>query len=245
MQKKRAFTLIEIIVVVSLLWLIIWFTKNFLNTTRQERILFGENCINYIFWQIEKVQSDINYERNNNLLMTGGKSPWYFGFTYDWQLSGNDIENWEIRVFGIGRTWAVDNNGFGVFEKKEYVHIPLTTNNSTNIPTQCQNKRFTVVIDSPDNSLWTHIVIPTKESDPDTNWYIWDDWERGIDQNYPGNSTGEAKFFACDKNTPWYVRNCIEIAKTYADKRSKQFYYWKCINTNPDTGKCQLRPSTN
>ena len=241
MQKRHAFTLIEVIVVVVLLWIIIWFTRNFLNTARQERILFGENCINYIFWQVEKVQSDINYERNNSLLMNGWQSPWYFGFTYDWYLTGNNGRG-EVNVFGVIRTWTLDINGLGVFDEKNYTHIPLTYGS---IPTQCKSKRFTIVIDSPEESVWTHIVIPTKESDPDTNWYIGDEWERGIDQNALWNSTWEAKFFSCDANGPWEVRNCVEVAKIYADKRSKQFYYWKCVSINPDTGRCQLRPSTN
>lgn len=223
--------MIELIIVIITLGIIIGFARNFLNTTRQERVIFGETCVNYVFWEIERVQSDIDYERNTKLLMDNWLSPDFFAFRYN---GFKDITNGagQIWVMGISLSW------WAIGTQKTYTDLQLTNNT---IPQLCKNTRFAVVLNT-----GLDIIIPTKDIDPDTNWYIW-----AAGNDYMTNTstvwqaTGEVLFYTCDSQTPWVIKNCIEIAKVYADKRSKKFYYWKCIRVNPQNWSCLSRPSTN
>ncbi len=234
MQKKRGFTMIELIIVIFTLGIIIWFARNFLNTTRQERVIFWETCVNYIFWEIEKIQSDIDYERNTKLLINNGSSlitPDFFAFRYN---GFKNTTNWsgQIAIQGI------IVSGGAIQSQKTYTDLQLTSNQ---IPQLCKNSRFAVVVNT-----GLDIIIPTKEIDPDTNWYIWSQGNDYIlNTNTVWQITGEALFYACDSSTLWTIKNCIEIAKMYADKRSKKFYYWKCIKVSSNDWSCQSRPTIN
>lgn len=153
MIKKRGFTMIELIIVIFTLWIIIWFARNFLNTTRQERVIFWETCVNYIFWEIERIQSDIDYERNTKLLMNDWLPPNFFTFKYSGFKNTTNGAG-QIKVMWVNVSWGV------VDSQKIYTDLQLT---STQIPPLCKNNRFAVVLNT-----GLDVIIPTKDI---WSWY--------------------------------------------------------------------------
>lgn len=75
--------------------------KNFLNTTKQDRKLFGETCVNYVFGTLSTFQSDVVYGRSSGLILSGNLSPDYFLITSTGYLNAARTIGWgELNIAG-------------------------------------------------------------------------------------------------------------------------------------------------
>jgi prepilin-type N-terminal cleavage/methylation domain-containing protein len=79
--KHKAFTLFELVVVIAIIGIMIQMSRNLFSTTPQERKIYGETCINYVFGKLSNFTSDITYGRYSGFLLTGDLSPDYFLLT--------------------------------------------------------------------------------------------------------------------------------------------------------------------
>jgi predicted nucleotidyltransferase component of viral defense system len=47
--------------------------KNFLNTGRQEKLIFGETCVNYLFGEMQRFSDDLKFSKNSVTSLSGSK----------------------------------------------------------------------------------------------------------------------------------------------------------------------------
>lgn len=233
------------ILVVVILWLLFAMTRSFFNVWRQKKVVFWETCLNYVFGEIDKFQTDIKY----------GKLP----VTVSWM---NGV--YRIRLFGENQWWYANSSGFAwlIFDGawddystvKNYNYISLSsknysTFNNESIPPQCYHNEYTLVAKP---SIWSRemmIAIPTVKTNS-SKWYIWDDRET----NSSPQITWEVIYSVCwlpdwQTNPVWAnlpkTTACIEIGKVHIDIRSETINFLKCAKTNDTTWICGLWPRLN
>ena len=236
-MKKKGFTILELIVVIIILWLILWFSKNFLKTDRQAKIIFGETCVNYLFGEMKRFHNDIVYGKNligisphgprgplgrivsvastisaqktiPRTAITGGIR-WSTFDQYILDESGRVTE--QIVIFWIGGRWSF-----------------------TGIPPACMSTKYTLAVQN--------LSGDDKWVSTDQGLFYWDYNINAIDKNVIYT---ESVINVCDSTTNWYLTygsNCFEIAKLIRDKRQDDYFYLKCISSNPVTGICNQRP---
>lgn len=218
---KKAFTLIEILLVVIVLGIIVSASRNFFNSSRQEKILFWENCSNYIHGVLSTLVSDIQY-----------------GKTTSWSL--DDANHYEIR-YSIGKieVWYIQS-GSDAFILKET--IKLGKNIATGNWKWCTNNQFSLA------TTWTAtmnaVAIPAKNGGLSTLW----DGNRFIGSDITSFTntlnTWSIDLYVCDKN----IENindtsCVNVSRVLIDRRSKQISLYKCLTRDSKTGKCTSRPT--
>lgn len=244
-MQKKAFTIIELTLIVAMLWLIFWMTRNFFNVWRQQKLIFWETCLNYVFWEVDKFQDGIKY----------GKLP----VTISWQ-------DWvySIRFYGIN-TWTFYTSSWFAWISFEWIwndlstvipydHISLSSNNfaplqNTPIPQQCRNAWLTIVWKTSLSSWTLQVTIPAVKTN-DTKWFVWENWVT----NTNPQTTWEIIYSVCwlrnSQVNPvrWSLLStseCIQIGKVNIDKRSETINLLKCTRTNIQTWICSAWPRLN
>lgn len=219
MRKKNAYTLIEILIVVIIVGIIAWLTRNIFNDTRQNKIILGENCSNYIYGKLSNFASNINYGKTtsgqNNIVS-------YYKIAY----SGNKIE----LGFVSWTTFSVQDS--------IYIGTGLTSNKSE----RCNSNSYSLATTG--TIGMDTIVLPVKGQalpaplNNNTSRYI-GTWSLEKTLN-----TGSIEFFVCDKNIiSTNHSSCIAASKILIDRRSQQIFLQKCLSRNSTTGKCNSRPN--
>lgn len=244
-MRKKAFTIIELTLIVAMLWLIFSMTRNFFNVSRQNKLVFGETCLNYVFGEIDKFQTDIKYGKLPVTLswLDGVYSLKLFG-TYTWTFLNSSWMAW--------MTFEWIGNDFVVV--KTYQNISLSSNNyapfnNVPIPEPCFDWWFTIVWRTSIPSWALQIAIPAVKTN-DSQWFIWDDWET----NSNPQITWEVVYSVCGLKR-WHTNparwgvldtsECVEVGKVNVDKRSETINFLKCARTNDQTWICSLRPRLN
>ena len=244
-MQKKSFSIIELALIVSLLWIVFSMTRNFFNIWRQNKIVFWEICLNYIFAEVDKFQTDIKY----------GKLP----VSISW-LDGV----YSIRLYWAN-TWSFLSSSWMWWMKFQwlsndystiltYKNISLTSNsfapfNNVLIPDPCFDWWLTVVWTPSINSWSLQITIPIVKSN-DTQRFVWENWATNLNPQI----TWEVIYSVCwlkrwlTNPTRWNlldIGECLQIWKINIDKRSETINFIKCARTNDKTWICSLRPRLN
>lgn len=220
MRKRNAYTLLEILIVVIIVGIIVWLTKNLFNTTRQDKIILWENCSNFIYGKLSNFASDISYGKRIVATNTGIS---YYKIAY----SQNKIERGYV-------SWA---NNFVILD---FISIGTWINSNKN--EWCSSSSYSLATTGT-NGMNT-IALPVKGqsiptlSNESSNRYIgtWDLMANTL-------NTGNIEFFVCNKNTTSTEHSsCIASSKILFDRRSQQIFLQKCASRNSINGKCNSRP---
>ncbi len=244
-MQKKAFTILELALIVAMLWLIFGMTRNFFNVWRQKKLVFWETCLNYVFGEIDKFQTDIKY----------GKLPV--------TVSGLDGV-YSIRLYGTNSWSFLHSSWFGwmTFEWiwndfatiQTYKHISLSSNNfaplnNVPIPESCYSTEFTIVWKPSIFARALQIAIPAVKT-TDSQWFIGDDWETNLNPQI----TWEVTYSVCGLQrgqinpARWSLLDtseCLEVGKVNVDRRSETINFLKCARTNEQTWICSLWPRLN
>lgn len=217
MKKIKAYTLVEILIVVIIVGILAWLTRNIFNDTRQNKIILGENCSNYIYGKLSNFASSINYGKTisgqNNTIS-------YYKITY----SGNKIELGTVSW----TTYSVQDT------------IYIGTGLSSNRYEWCKSSSYSLATTG--TIGMDTIALPVKGQilswNNNTSRHIWT-WNLTNTLN-----TGSIELFVCDKNIiSTNHSSCIASSKILIDRRSKQIFLQKCLSRNSTTGKCTSRPT--
>lgn len=259
MNKKRGFTLIEMMIVVFVIAMLVLAWKNYLNNEKQERLIFWETCINSIFWELQKFKADVDYGNTVNLALSGGGDASYYFLDMHQEITTwvqFPLEGWEIYLW-----WGQVTDTWMPINVTRYKKL------STQV-TQCINKQYAVTMTT--GSAPFDVLMPTTSLSPSKAYKItythsdgslippartaynslW--WETLLSgsNSITQPSYVEKTFKVCNHIYPatWdLIRDpkiCLEIARFAIDRRTGQFHYWKCQKTNT-TWTCSLRPTKN
>ncbi len=220
MKKKKAYTLLEILIVVLIVGILAWLTRNLLNTARQDKISLGENCSNYIFGKLSSFSSSINY---GNSMWKTTTNILYYKISY----TPTKIE------LGAIISW----DSFSIYDT-----ISLSTGLKSNITDRCNSNSYSLLSTGAVGMQMIWIPVKGKPLPAPANnissRFI-GTW--GLQNTL---NTGNIEFFVCDKNsTSTNDSSCISASKILFDRRSQQIFLQKCLSRNSSTGKCSSRPS--
>ena len=236
-MQKKSFTLLEMTIVVALLWLIFAISKSFFNISRQEKLVFWETCVNYIFGEFSKFESDIKYGKNIYAYVswTALTPTSYIIWVYDSWLS----LSWVAAI--TGWVWvAAYNTSSGLFAIYKTYNI---STDSAIRPVQCVNNKYLLTTNSTPYAKMNYIYTANGDS------YISNTVSWASIQPY----TGESIFHVCDIVVLWswatstrsQVKSCIQVAKVYFDRRIGTMQFLKCMKINDQSGICGLWPVVN
>lgn len=214
--------------------LILGFSRNFLNTTRQEKTIFGETCLHYIYGEVQKFSSDILYEKKWLYVMQDGTNPMRYGMAF--------YMSWSTKTGSIDLYLTSGNNSDQVFDT--YKKIALAPTSGSRIPPECVNNRFAVSVESTWDSWQFIIGMPNTAYTSSDDRYI--GYDTGIADVATSTTTGEVVFTVCDKKqAPYTLSNCLEIGKLFIDRRPKKIYYLSCQRISTNSWDCIIRPAIN
>lgn len=244
-MKKRGFTILEMILVVAILWLLFSMTRSFFNVWRQKKIVFWETCLNYIFGEVDKFQTDIKY----------GKLPV--------TVSGlNGV--YSLRLFGNNGGPFNNSSGFAgyLFEWlgddyatiQTYKTVSLSSNNystfnNTSIPAPCYSNEYVITART---SIWSRVLqvaIPTVKTNSSQR-FIGEERETNTSPQITWDVTYSVCWLPKWHTNPSRANmvettECIEIGKVNVDKRSETINFLKCGITNQQSGICTTWPRLN
>ena len=217
MRKKNAYTLIEILIVVIIVGIIAWLTRNIFNDTRQNKIILGENCSNYIYGKLSNFASNINYGKTTSGANSGIT---YYKITY----TPNKIE-----LGSVSWTTFIPQDS-----------IIIGTGLKSNNTERCNSSSYSLATTG--TIGMDTIALPVKGQilswNNNTSRHI-GTWSLTNTLN-----TGSIEFFVCDKNIiSTNHSSCITASKILIDRRSQQIFLQKCLSRNSTTGKCNSRPT--
>jgi len=229
-QSYKAFTMLEMIIVVVILGILFRTIKSVINTDEQNKKVFGETCINRIYGDLTAFKNDVDYGRYTWFFLAGGIPPQYVTISMTWFLANSRTRSW----------WEIVMRGYSGATAWTFRTLPLS---AWLLPAECNHKSFTMAVDQ---NLGTGVLttIPTQFAPAGQNRSI---VPHGTTTNA---SQSVATMRACTKN--WFVtganpfRNvtkCLELGKIVIDRRTKSIQTFKCATLNRTTGLCNAWPS--
>ena len=233
MHKKHGFTVLELVIVIFIVALILGFSRNFLNTTKQEKTIFGENCLRYVYGEIQKFSSDIMYEKKWLYIMQDGSDPlrYAMGFYMSWSKA------WSLDLYLLSGNDAAQVSNI-------YKTIALAPTTGVRTPTECSSTRFWVSMEGTGNTWQFIIGLPNTSYITSDARYLW--YDTGLADTSVSSITGDVVFTVCDKKQdPYSLSNCLEIGKLSVDRRPKKIYYLNCQRIDVNSGNCLIRPVIN
>lgn len=255
-MKKKWFTVIELTFIVILLWLIFSMSRNLFNSRKQEKIIFGETCINYLFGEIDKFENDYYYQKqiNNqqlsNIFMNfrGTNLPLGTGFppNLKGEYTVSDIVLWYINTGNNQILLKHIQTYRGVWSILFWTwftqQIPR--------PSNCSSPKYLVRIGHQIQPFWDWFSSPSAYIQY-TNWKQY--FTTWLNQSLNTVNTWSIMFEVCDTIVlapNWAfgsssARNCIEIGKIEIDRRIWRNQYMKCKQTNETTWVCGVWPRLN
>ena len=244
-MQKKAFTIIELTLIVAMLWLIFWMTRNFFNVSRQQKLIFWETCLNYVFWEIDKFQDWIKYGK---LPVTISGQSW----VYSIRLYGANTWTFLISTWfaWISFEWIWNDLSTII----SYDYISLSSNNfaplqNTPIPEPCFDGGLTLVWKTSISSWTLQVAIPAVKTN-DTKWFVWENWITNVNPQ----TTWEIVYSVCSRRNSQInparggglsTSECIQVWKVNIDKRSETINLLKCTRTNTQTWICSAWPRLN
>lgn len=216
MQKKSAFTIIEILLVVIAVGLLATIGARFFNSTRQEKVIFWENCSTYIYNSLYNFTLDITYWKAS-LQDTLSWATWYM-IKYD---------PLKIQLWGMIT---------GNFVPSQIIHLWKNVSNIQ--PSQwCRSEAFSLITSAPVNSFT--VSIPKRGES--LRYNIAPD-VRDITWNLP-NATLD--LYVCNKEAVNKDdESCVDVARIVIDKRSRQLLLHKCVQRKGSWWTCSTRPTS-
>lgn len=233
-NSKKGFTLFEILVVIVILSFLTVVARPFFNVKKQEEITYSENCLNYIFGEIDKFQTDITYGKTvlsgYNGSPTIGSRIYFWGTITTW---GGIRSLMQFRILNSNNTWR-DTNVY------QFSHLDYGTFWSRVVP--CRNPSYAIAFTQ--STLWNGNLAVYK----DNNSIFINSWNM---IQSPSVLTGEIIVNTCWVIALWNgswtlttVWRCIQAGKIYADKRFNKIQTYKCKRINTSNWTCQSRPTT-
>lgn len=236
-MQKKAFTLMEMIIVVIILSMVFVAAKNFFDTSYQEKVAFGERCVNKIFWDIGKFETDALYGNANATKIN----------QYD--ATSVTLNLWRLTWVNLGGTRV-----FGMITLESY-NDPMAVWKSTNISLAYDDSSNGFVRKDPCRSV-KYIVGMVRDPITPSTWSSLEiellSWENiSIYDNRSTRLTGWGVIFnVCELTSvststagasQW--RSCLQIWRLIADIRLPKLIYQKCYQINQTNWGCTSRPT--
>ncbi len=243
MSKKKSFTLVELLLVVIIIGTLFFATKNFFDTSRQEKVVFAETCINYLFGEVWRFNDTVRYKKN----IWTGNIVWYT-MTLIWNgvFPKNDLSKFAISTTATKDTWGMI-----------YLDDYQFTHNSTYWwvisspwiirPTECSSSKYFIRSDFNFTGMSEDPLSAVVLDYDENGLNIWD-WDPGVDSAL----TGQIILEACDAtqiaeghlfstHSRWV--KCMEVGKILVDKRIGILQTIKCGITDQENLICRSRPN--
>lgn len=229
-MKKKSFTLVEVLLTISIISLLFVISRSFLNVNRQEKFLFGERCMKYMFTELDKFQTDFTYGKNSVNTISG-------------------VDMVQSSISFLWYTWTTNNakavmllylqdKDANDYEYKKY-QFSHTSTLWTSRPTQCMSPKYIMSYNTTTFSQYGNIVMFNSKQNW---WYFTDDGTA-----YPNQFTWDVIISVCDAinisngvYSQW--SRCSELWKIIADKRSWKISYLVCNAFDSISWKCTARP---
>jgi hypothetical protein len=233
-MRKKSFTIVEILTVVVIMWLILGMVKNFLNTGRQEKLIFGETCMNYVFGEIQRFQDDIKMNKTRWMDINGTPASLF-------RIWMNTIPKASLFTTGIvdvspqsiNFEALLVNSSNQIIDDSVIKTINFHTNN---IPQVCNSPRFMMV-----SMAGTYETLNIFFRNGEVTFS--DD----LNFNNIAQYKVDTYFEACEKvgQSNDKVKNCVDIGKLDIDRRSNLIFYLKCVKVDAVSWNCKQRPTIN
>ncbi len=235
-MQKKSFTLVELLIVILILWLIFSMSTGFINLQRQQKFVFGEQCANHIFAEVDKFQSDVKYGKKE--VSSFGGFP-----VHSTRMSINGSSWTTNKVLSYIDYRLINTNSNDELDIKESQFSHASFASAGLRPGACSNEKYLISFKSPTFSDGNIAFYTTPE------WTFINSWNYYVT---PTLITGETILNVCDTirlgtlaDSFSDATNCVEIAKIYLDRRSSSTYFLKCTVIDTANWTCKSRPRIN
>ncbi len=235
-MQKKSFTLVELLIVILILWLIFSMSTGFINLQRQQKFVFGEQCVNHIFAEVDKFQSDVKY---------GKKEVSSFGgFPVHSTRMGINGSSWTTsKVLSYIDYRLINSNSNDELDIKESQFSHTAFGSAGSRPNLCMSEKYLVSFKSSTFSDGNIAFYTTPAGSFINSWNY---------NTIPSIITGDLLLSVCDTIRLGTIvdnfsdaTNCVEIAKIYFDRRSSSTYFLKCSTIDTSNWTCKSRPRIN